>query len=234
MSLTDKLAGLLKPVTRAAVGDLVWQLEALAARLEQHTVNLAEHQAQLRDEALRAIVNEMRSNSSFLADSVVALERAHSRRVDSAHAAVRPLVHVIRGRVAGAGHVVLVDHVDPILVDELVAYRHRVSVVEPGMDFTFPDEVVVSKASIDNWRGPGDPVDLVVWVTRRVPTPKQFDCVRAWMREGASLIFGAPSAPATRGNFSLTSASWFCHDQTQYRLAETAEGDYFVGHLRAE
>ncbi|MEO5842890.1 MAG: hypothetical protein ABIQ73_02560, partial [Acidimicrobiales bacterium] len=102
------------------------------------------------------------------------------------------------------------------------------------MDSPYPDGVVVATTSIESWRGPSHPVELVVWVARNAPSVERFDCVRSWMREGASLIFGGKAAPELPAGFSLASARWFTRDEARYRLVELgSEGDLFVGHLRA-
>ncbi|HUP73240.1 MAG TPA: hypothetical protein VM282_09340, partial [Acidimicrobiales bacterium] len=130
MGLLDRV---MRPFGRRASAPVLAQLdsrfEATAARLEAHTSNIAEHHAQLRDESIRQIVNEVRANSAFLADSTIALDRLNARRADLAHAAVRPLVHVARAAAAPGATVIVVDHIDPVLIDELVTDGHAVTVV---------------------------------------------------------------------------------------------------------
>ena len=179
-----------------ALAQLDQRLEATAARLEAHTRNLAEHQAQLRDESLRAIVNEMRSNSAFLADTAVALERAEGRESKLRHAAIRPAVHEIRAALAPGATVILAGLVDHQLVDELLAYRHRVVVVDPAMEYNHPAEVTVVTRLLADWAGPGAQVPLVVWVARMAPSDASFGAVRSWIAGDGWLVLGAPSACA--------------------------------------
>src|SRR5688572_21580204 len=161
----SRLDRLMRPFARRASGPVLAHLdqrfEATAARIEAHTVNLAEHQAQLRDETIRQIINEVRANSAFLADSTIAIDRLNARRADLTHAAVRPMVHTARTAHGARTAVIVVDHVDPVLIDELVTDGHPVTVVEPAIDYPLPPEVVVSTAAIARFRGPATPVSLV-------------------------------------------------------------------------
>jgi hypothetical protein len=169
------------------------RFEATAARIEAHTVNLAEHQAQLRDETIRQIINEVRANSAFLADSTIALDRLNARRADLSHAAVRPRVHTVRTALTAETAVIVVDRVDPVLIDELVTDGHPVTVVEPAVDYPLPPDVVVSTVAIARFRGPTDPVWLVVWVGRECPSSANLAAVRAWMNVGGSCILASPA-----------------------------------------
>lgn len=229
---------ILRPFARRAVPPVLAQLdqrmEALAARLEEHTVNLAEHQAQLRDESIRAIVNEVRANSAFLADSVVALRRAEANRANSAHAAMRPIVHEVRATRDLGAPVILVDHVDPLLVDELVTQNHSVTVVEPAMDFPYPIGVVVATTPMTTWRGPERPVDLVVWLVRTTTTDARVESVRGWMGRGGSLVVGGSTPLSPFAGFTVERTYPFVRRPDGYRRVDSGgEADFVVHHLRA-
>ena len=206
------------------------QLEAVAARLEKHTVNLAEHEAQLRDETIRQIINEVRANSSFLAQSVVALDRAEARRADLVHAAVRPLVHTtiagddqLRTLRGNATEVIIVDHVDPVLVDELVVDGRAVAIVEPAIDYPLPRGVVVSTVAISRFRGPREPVRLVVWVRRRAPTLDELVAVRSWIAPGGALITAGPDSFGPAGGFWLATERAYFRTNEGLRRVELGE-----------
>jgi hypothetical protein len=192
----SRFGRLIHPFARRATQPLLEQLdqrfETTAARIESHTLNLAEHHAQLRDESIRAIVNEVRANSAFLADSVVAMDRLNERRLDLTHAAVRPLVHVVRATMPIPSTVILVDQIDPVLVDELVTAGDRVFVVEPAVDYTLPPEVVIANVAIARFRGPDEPVPLVVWNVRERPSAEAMAAVRSWLRADGTCIMAAP------------------------------------------
>src|SRR5687768_12498971 len=149
MGLLDRV---MRPFGRRATAPVLAQLdsrfEAATARLEAHTSNVAEHHAQLRDESIRRIINEIRANSSFLADTTIALDRLNARRADLTHAAVRPLVHVARAALGIDTAVIVVEHIDPVLIDELVTDGHTVTVVDPAIDYPLPPEVVVAAVPI--------------------------------------------------------------------------------------
>ena len=209
-----RLDRLMRPFARRAGGPVLAQLdqrfEAVAARIESHTVNLAEHQAQLRDETIRQIINEVRANSAFLVDSTIALDRLNARRSDLTHAAVRPLVHTARTALTSETAVIVVDHIDPVLIDELVTDGHPVTVVEPAVDYPLPPEVVVSTLAISRFRGPSSPVWLVVWVARSRPTAADLAAVRGWMEVGGSCILAAPGAVTDPGGFAVADRREFC------------------------
>jgi len=239
-----RLDRVMRPFARRASAPILAQLdqrfEALSARFEMHTVNLAEHQAQLRDETIRQIINEVRANSAFLADSTVALDRVNARRSDLTHAAVRPLVHTARAAFAAQTAVIVVGHVDPILIDELVTDGHSVNVVEPAVDYPLPPEVVVSSVAISRFHGPAEPVWLVVWVVRAQPSPANFAAVRAWMHVGGSCIVATPDKLSDVHGFTEA-------DRREYARAEggrfsrldgravaiVPDADLFVHHLVA-
>jgi hypothetical protein len=239
-----RLDRLMRPFARRASGPALAQLdqrlEATAARIEAHTVNLAEYQAQLRDETMRQIINEVRANSAFFADSTIALDRLNARRADLTHAAVRPLVHTARAALASETAVIVVDHVDPVLVDELVTDGHPVTVVEPSVDYPLPPEVVVSTVAIGRFRGPSAPVWLVVWVARSRPLPSDLDTVRGWMNVGGSCILATPDAVADAGGFAVADRREFSRTESgrfarlDGRAHDTARRvDLYVHHLVA-
>jgi hypothetical protein len=210
------------------------RLERQSARFEQHTVNLAEHQAQLRDESLRAIVNEVRANSAFLADSVVALRRAEANRANAAHTAMRPIVHAVRAHLRFGEPVILVDHVDPVVVDELVTHGHSVTVVEPAMDFPYPDGVVVAPTPIVTWRGPRRPIELAVWLIRTSPTDAHFASIRRWLAAGGSLVVGSSPSLAVPEGFAREHRYPFIRRPDGYRLVDDGHApDFVVDCLRA-
>ena len=220
-----------KRASEPVFAQLDQRLEATAARLEAHTVNLAEHQAQLRDESLRAIVNEMRSNSAFLADTAVALERAEGREIKARHAAIRPAVHEIRASLAPDATVILAGLVDHQLVGELLAYRHRVIVVDPAMEYNHPPEVAVVPRPIGDWSGPDAPAALVVWVTRIAPAAASIDTVRTWVAGDGWLVLAAPSACAPAA-MRLVAERSFVATVDGLRLDEHAEPAFVVHTLR--
>ena len=226
---------LMRPFARRASGPALAQLdqrlEATAARLEAHTVNLAEHQAQLRDESLRAIVNEMRSNSAFLADTAVALDRAEGREIKRRHAAIRPAVHEIRASLAADATVILVGLVDRQLVDELLAYRHRVIVVDPAMEFSHPPEVAVVTRPMADWSGPDAGAPLVVWNARMAPSSTSIAMVRAWLAEDGWLVLAAPGGGAAPG-MRVVARRMFVETIDGLRLDEHAEPAFVVQTLR--
>ena len=240
MGLLDRV---MRPFGRRATVPVPAQLdsrfEATAARLEAHTTNLAEHHAQLRDESIRQIINEVRANSSFLADSTIALDRLNARRADLAHAAVRPLVHVARAAIGIDAAVIVVDHVDPVLIDELVTDGYAVTVVDPAIDHPLPPEVVVSMVPIAQFRGPATRVPLVVWVARSRPSSANLDAVRAWMQVDGVCILACPEPIAeftgfsivARRDFSRTESGRFArqHDES----SATGRPALFVHHLLA-
>ena len=226
-----RLDRLMRPFARRASGPVLAQLdqrlEATAARLEAHTVNLAEHQAQLRDESLRAVVNEIRSNSAFLADTAVALERAEGREIKRRHAAIRPAVHEIRASLAPAATVILAGLVDHQLVDELLAYRHRVIVVDPAMEYSHPPEVVLVTRPMADWTGPDKGAPLVVWNARMVPSSTSIDIVRSWLAKDSWLVLAAPgggAVPAMR----VVARRTFVDTLDGLRLDERAEPAFVV------
>jgi len=239
-----RLDRVMRPFAKRASGPVLAQLdqrfEAVAARLETHTVNLAEHQAQLRDETIRQIINEVRANSAFLADSTVALDRLNARRADLTHAAVRPLVHTTRAAFAAQTPVIVVEQVDPILIDELVTDGHPVTVVEPAIDYPLPPGVVVSTVPIARFRGPTDPVWMVVWVARVQPSAPDLAAVRAWMQVGGSCIVSFPDkladprgfAEADRREFRRVEGGRFLRLDGR-TAAAGANADLFVHHLVA-
>jgi hypothetical protein len=225
-----------------ALAQIDSRLESLAARLETHTVNLAEYQAQLRDETMRQIVNEIRSNSAFLAHSVVALERVESRRKDLVHAAVRPLVHEVGLSLPDEAGVIIADHVDPILVDELVAEGHRITIVNPAIDHAMPPEVVVNMATIEKFRGPVTPADLVVWVARSTPAVDALRAVRGWLATGGQCVLACPARLAPIEGFTVEQVRAYTaapdgryrRRRTSAESAPASEGiDLFVHQLRA-
>jgi len=226
-----RLDRLMRPFARRASGPVLAQLdqrlEATAARLEAHTVNLAEHQAQLRDESLRAVVNEMRSNSAFLADTAVALERAEGREIKRRHAAIRPAVHEIRASLAPTATVILAGLVDHQLVDELLAYRHRVIVVDPAMEYSHPPEVVLVTHPMADWTGPDTGAPLVVWNARMMPSSTSIDIVRSWLAKDGWLVLAAPgggTVPAMR----VVARRTFVDTIDGLRLDERAEPAFVV------
>ena len=239
-----RLDRLMRPFARRASGPALAQLdqrfEATAARLEAHTVNLAEHQAQLRDETVRQIVNEVRANSAFLADSTIALDRLNARRTDLTHAAVRPIVHTARTALASETAVIVVDQVDPVLIDELITDGHPVTVVEPAIDYPLPPEVVVSTVAIARFRGPTDPVWLVVWVARSRPSSVNLAAVRGWMNVGGSCIVASPETlselsgfvVADRREFGRTESGRFARIDGRAGAA-AHKVDLYVHHLVA-
>jgi hypothetical protein len=240
MGLLDRV---MRPFGRRATAPVLAQLdsrfEATAARLEAHTSNLAEHHAQLRDESIRQIINEVRANSSFLADSTIALDRLIARRADLAHAAVRPLVHVARSALGTDAAVIVVGHIDPVLIDELVTDGHAVIVVDPAIDYPLPPEVVVSTVPIAQFRGPTMPVSLVVWVARSRPTSANLAAVRAWMKIDGACILACPEPIAELTGFSIAGRRLFSrtdsgrfarqHDES----SATGRPELFVHHLLA-
>lgn len=230
-----RLDRLMRPFAKRASGPVLAQLdqrlEATAARLEAHTVNLAEHQAQLRDESLRAIVNEVRSNSAFLADTAVALERAEGREIKQRHAAIRPAVHEIRASLAPGATVILAGLVDRQLVDELLAYRHRVIVVDPAMEFSHPPEVAVVTRSLSDWSGPDVRAPLVVWNARIAPSSTSIDTVRSWLASDGWLVLAAPSLSAVPAMRVVGQRS-FVETIDGLRLDEQAESAFVVQALR--
>jgi hypothetical protein len=231
----SRLDRLMRPFAKRASGPVLAQLdqrlEATAARLEAHTVNLAEHQAQLRDESLRAIVNEMRSNSAFLADTAVALERAEGREIKQRHAAIRPAVHEIRASLAPAATVILAGLVDRQLVDELLAYRHRVIVVDPAMEYSHPPEVAVVTRPIADWPGPDVRAPLVVWTARMVPSSTSIDAVRSWVATDGWLVLAAPARVALPAMRVIDQRA-FVETIDGLRLDEQSEPSFVVQTLR--
>lgn len=231
-----RLDRLMRPFARrasaAASAPIDQRFEALAARLEAHTVNLAEHQAQLRDESLRSIVNEMRSNSAFLADTAVALERAEGRELKKQCAALRPMVHEIRASLPSGSTVVLAGSIDRELIAELAVYRHRVVVVDPTMEYEHPSDVAVVRRAVDDWSGPDQPAALVVWNTRLAPTAASIDAVRSWLAADGWLVLGTrvPCVPA-----SLRSVRQLAFAETRdgLRLDDKAPAAFVVHALRA-
>ena len=230
-----RLDRLMRPFARRASGPVLTQLdqrlEATAARLEAHTVNLAEHQAQLRDESLRAIVNEMRSNSAFLADTAVALDRAEGREIKKRHAAIRPAVHEIRASLDPRATVVLAGQVDRQLVDELLAYRHRLIVVDPAMEYAHPPDVAAVTRSIAEWSGPDAPVSLVVWVARMSPSTESSAAVRSWLAADGWLVFAAP-APCPVPSMRVIAERTFAETSDGLRLDEHADPAFVISMLR--
>ena len=217
--------------SRPALAQLDQRLEATAARLEAHTRNLAEHQAQLRDESLRAIVNEMRSNSAFLADTAVALERAEGRAIKRQHAAIRPLVHELRALLPLGSAVILAGLVDRQLLDELLTYRHRVVVVDPAMEYTHPPEVAVVTRPVADWSGPDTPVSLVVWNARTVPSAAAIDAVGTWLTRDGSLVLATPGPIAVSAR-RIGSRRSFVDTADGFRLDEQSPPDLVVHTLR--
>ena len=239
-----RLNRVMRPFARRASVPVLAQLdrrfEAHTSRLEAHTSNIAEHQAQLRDETLRQIINEVRANSAFLADTTIALDRLNARRGDLTHAAVRPMVHTARTALASDTAVIVVDHIDPVLIDELVTYGHQVAVVEPAIDYPLPPEVVVSTVPIARFRGPSAPVSLVVWVARAQPSPANLDAMRAWMSVGGSCILACPGrltdlrglVEADRREFRRIEGGRFLQLDGRNH-ATAAHADLYVHHLVA-
>ena len=234
-ALMGRLNRVMRPFARRAsapaLAHLDQRLEATAARLEAHTVNLADHQAQLRDESLRAIVNEMRSNSAFLADTAVALERAEGREIKKQHAAIRPLVHELRSSLAFGSTVILAGLVDRQLLDELLTYRHRVIVVDPAMEYTHPPEVAVVTKTVADWSGPSSPVSLVVWVARTVPSVVSIDTVGAWLTGDGTLVLATPRSLVS-SSMPIVGRRSFADNGDGLRLDEQAPPDLVVHTLR--
>jgi hypothetical protein len=230
-----RLDRLMRPFARrasgAAMSPLDQRLESLAARLEKHTVNLAEHQAQLRDESLRAIVSEMRSNSAFLADTAVALERAEGRDLRKQGAAIRPVVHELRPALAAGATVVLAGAIDRSLVDELVAHGHAVVVVDPAMEYAHPAGTVVVPRAITDWEGPTEPVMLVVWHARLAPSAAAVAAVRSWIARDGRLVFASPTRSALEGFHPVTERS-FVDDGDGLRIADGTAPALVVDTLR--
>ena len=230
-----RLNRVMRPFTRRASGPalarLDQRLEATAARLEAHTVNLAEHHAQLRDESLRAIVTEVRSNSAFLADTAVALERAEGREIKKQHAAIRPVVHELRSSLPFGSTVILAGLVDRQLVDELLTYRHRVVVVDPAMEYNHPTEVSVVTRQVSDWDGPSKPAPLVVWCARMTPATASVAAVRAWLATDGVLVLSAPTSCAPTG-LRLDDARSFVDTHDGLRLDAQSPPDLVVHTLR--
>jgi hypothetical protein len=228
MSMIDRLA---KPFARRAMTpallELDRRLELLASRLESHTVNLAEYQAQLRDETMRQIINEIRSNSAFLAHSVVALERVEARRRDLVHAAVRPFVHESRRELEAGSNFIVVDHIDTVLVDELVTDGHRITVVNPAIDSALPSEVVINTSSIVKFRGPTTRVAMVVWVMRSMPSAEEMGAVRGWLTPGARCIVAAPTSIGGAEGFTVEESRTYRRSGTTgfRRVRTTGQGE---------
>jgi hypothetical protein len=232
-----RLDRLMRPFARrasgAAMAPLDQRFETLAARLEAHTVNLAQHQAQLRDESLRAIVNEMRSNSAFLADSAVALERAEGRELTKQGAAIRPIVHEIRATLAPGATVIVVGAIDRRLIEELATYLHRVIVIDPAMEYVHPSDVVVVPRALTDWDGPGAPAPLVVWNAKIAPSAHSVDAVRSWLAPDGWLVLAAPTRCTTDGLRSVVERS-FVDDGRGLRLDDHAPPALVVHTLRPE
>jgi hypothetical protein len=230
-----RLDRLMRPFARrasdAAMVPLDHRLESLAARLEAHTVNLAEHQAQLRDESLRAIVNEMRSNSAFLADTAVALERAEGRDQMKQGAAIRPVVHEIRASLPAGATILLAGAIDRRLIEELATYLHRIVVIDPAMEYVQPPDVVVVPRAVADWEGPTEPAPLVVWNTRLDPPAATVEKVRSWLAPDGWLVLASPTRVAPGPLRSVTERA-FVDDGDCLRLDDDAMPSLVVHTLR--
>ena len=207
------------------------QLNDIAARFEAHTFNLAEHEAQMREESMRKIVNEMRANTAFLADSVVAIERAEVRRGDNVHAAVRPAVWRNLHADRPAGPVVLVEQVDAVLVDELLVAGRRVIVVAPATDVPPQPEVSVYRVPVQRYAGPRLDAAMIVWVVRGEVDAAAADALRGWLAPGGVLVLATTGAVAELPGYRTIDTARYAKSGASWRPASS--GELTVGILEA-
>lgn len=235
MGLFGRLAApLARAIGREAASrqtpDLDRRFADLAGRLELHTLNLAEHQAQLRDEGLRRILDEVRANSAFLADSVVALEEASGRRAATLHCVVRPAVHQVRGT---ARRALCIGAVDPTLVDELAAANIEIMVVDPAMEFAYAVPVEVVNRPLGAYAGPAVKPALVVWVCEREPHTDAVERVASWIDGGGVFVLASPVAVDRPAGFGSERRLHATDVDGRFRLCGEGEARVVIDVLRA-